>query len=67
MQERVLIAGSVPGILLSPIQSVVSISLAAAIQYVKAVSIAVAFFAAVLILMEGPARDHTPSDGSVLG
>jgi len=66
-KERVLIAGWVPGILLSPIQSVVSISLATAIQYVKAVSISVAFVAAVFILVEGPARAHAPTDGSVLG
>jgi hypothetical protein len=66
-KERVLIAGWVPGILLSPVQSVVSISLAAAIQYFQAVSISVAFVAAVFILIEGPARDHAPTDGSVLG
>jgi hypothetical protein len=46
---------------------VVSISLAAAIQYFQAVSISVAFVAAVFILIEGPARDHAPTDGSVLG
>ena len=66
-KERVLIAGWVPGILLSPIQSVVSISLAAAIQYIKMVSISIALVAAVLILIKGPARDHAPIDGSVLG
>jgi hypothetical protein len=63
--ERILIAGWVPGVLLSPIQSVVSISLAAAIQYVKAFGISVAFVAAVFILVEGLAHNH--ADGRVLG
>jgi uncharacterized membrane protein YkvI len=58
-KERVLIAGWVPGIVLSPIQSLVSISLADAIQYVKAVSISVAFVAAILILIEGPGRPQS--------
>jgi hypothetical protein len=58
-KERVLIAGWVPGILLSPIQSVVSISLAAAIQYVKAVSISVAFVAAMFILIDASRRPRS--------
>jgi len=66
-KERVLVAGWCPGILLGPIEHLVSISTAAAIQYVQAVSIAVAFVAAVLILLEGPARGNAPSDRSVLG
>ena len=66
-KERVLIAGWVPGILLGPVQARVSISLADAIQYVKSVSIAIAFVAAVLILLEASARDHGPSHGSVSG
>jgi len=57
-KERVLVAGWCPGILLGPIEHLVSISTAAAIQYVQAVSIAVAFVAAVLILLEGPARGN---------
>jgi hypothetical protein len=39
-------------ILLSPIQSLVSTSAAAAIQYIKAVSIAVALVAALLLVIE---------------
>jgi hypothetical protein len=38
-----------PGALLIPIQALVTLSLADAIQYVKAVSIVIAFIAAVLI------------------
>jgi hypothetical protein len=66
-KERVLVAGWVPGLLLGPVQGRVSVSLAAALQYVKAVSIAVALVAAVLILLDAPARDHAPPDGSVSG
>ena|SRR6266851_4209037 len=66
-KERVLVAGWVPGILLSPVQSLVSISAAADIQYVKAASIAVALVAAVLILLEGPADDDAQPDNSVPG
>ena len=64
-KERVLLAGWVPGILLSPVQGIVSVSLAAAIQYVKAASIMVALVAALVILIEGPARDDTVSDRAV--
>ena len=64
-KERVLIAGWVPGLLLGPIQGRVSVSLAAGLQYVKAGSIAIAFIAAVLILLDAPARDQALSDGSV--
>jgi hypothetical protein len=41
----------------------VSASLAAAIQHVKAASIMVAFAAAVAILLEGRVKDNAPSDG----
>ena len=64
-KERVLVAGWVPGVLLSPIQGMVSASLAAAIQYVKAASIMVAFFAAVAILLEGPVSGSAPPEGTV--
>jgi hypothetical protein len=64
-KERILVAGCVPGVLLSPIQGMVSVSLAAAIQYVKAASIMVAFFAAMAILVEGPVNDNAPSDDAV--
>jgi len=43
----------------------VSVWLAAAIQYVKAASIMVAFFAAVAILLEGSVSGNAPSDGTV--
>jgi uncharacterized membrane protein len=64
-KEWFLAAGWVPGLLLSPIQGMVSASLAAAIQYAKAVSIMVAFVAAIAILVEGPQKDTTASDGAV--
>ena len=51
-KERVLVAGWFLLILLSPIQSLVSTSAAAAIQYIKAVSIAVAFVAVLLLVLE---------------
>lgn len=51
-KERVLVAGWFLLILLSPIQSLVSTSAAAAIQYIKAVSIAVALVAALLLVIE---------------
>jgi len=57
-KERYLVAGWVPGVLLSPIQGMVSASLADGIQYVKAGSTMVALFAAVVILVEGPADDE---------
>jgi hypothetical protein len=50
-KERVLVAGWFLLILLSPIQSLVSTSAAAAIQYIKAVSIAVAFVAVLLLVL----------------
>ena len=51
-KERVLVAGWFLLILLSPIQSLVSTSAAAAIQYIKAVSIAVAFVAVLWLVLE---------------
>jgi hypothetical protein len=64
-KERVLVAGWVPGVLLSPVQGLVSESLAAAIQYFKAGSIMVAFLAAVAILVEGPEGENVPVDGTI--
>jgi len=64
-KEWFLVAGWVPGLLLSPIQGMVSAPLANAIQYVKAVSILVAFVAAVVILVEGPQRGTAAPDGAV--
>ena len=64
-KERILVLGWLPGVLLSPIQGMVSVSLASAIQYVKAASIAIAFLAAVAILAEGPARANGPSGGGI--
>lgn len=66
-KERVLVAGWFLLILLSPVQNLVSTSAAAAIQYIKAVSIAVAFVAVLLLLLEGPTRDNASSDSSALG
>jgi hypothetical protein len=56
-KECVLVAGWVPDLLLSPIQGLVSLSLATAIQYVKAASIVVAFIAAVVILVEDQGKN----------
>src|SRR6476661_8974702 len=64
-KERLLVAGWVPGVLLSPIQGMVSVSLAGAIQYFKAASIMVAFFAAVAIFLEPPASGSAPPEGTV--
>jgi hypothetical protein len=64
-KERVLVAGWIPGVLLSPFQGVVSAWLAAAIQYVKAASIMVAFAAAVVILIEGPEDDNARPEKTV--
>jgi len=61
----VLVAGWIPGVLLSPFQGVVSAWLAAAIQYVKAASIMVAFAAAVVILIEGPEDDNARPEKTV--
>jgi hypothetical protein len=65
-KERVLVVAWVPGVLLSPIQAMVSAPLAAAIQYVKAISIIVAFVTALVILLEGPANANARSDGPAL-
>jgi hypothetical protein len=64
-KERVLVAGWIPNLLLSPIQGMVSASVATAIQYVKAASIIVAFVVAVVILVEGPRREIAPPDKAV--
>ncbi len=64
-KERVLVVGWVPGVLLSPIQGLVSVSFAALIQDVKAVSILLVFFAAIGILIEGPVSGNSASDSSV--
>jgi hypothetical protein len=64
-KERVLVVGWIPGVLLSPIQGLVSVSLATAIQYVKAASMTVAFLAAVAILVEGPVSGNGPAEGTV--
>jgi hypothetical protein len=66
-KERVLFAGWMPGIFLSPIQGWVSMSYSAGIQYVKAGSISIAFVAAVLILLETPTPEQTSSDGRASG
>jgi hypothetical protein len=65
--ERVLVTGWFSVILLSPIQKLVSRSSSVAIQYAKAVGIAVAFIAAVLILLRMPkSRESAPSPFSLL-
>lgn len=52
-KERILAVGWMLSLLLSLIQGLVSASLAALIQYVRAASIMVAFFAVLAILIEG--------------
>jgi hypothetical protein len=64
-KERVLALGWALSLLLSLIQGLVSASLGAFIQYVRAASIMVAFFAAVAILLEGPTRNGAASDEAV--
>jgi hypothetical protein len=60
-KERVLAIGWALSFMLSLIQGLVSAPLAAIIQYVRAASMVVAFFAAVAILVEGPASgDSAP-------
>ena len=66
-KERVLVAGYCPGVLLAPIQTLVSPFAAIAIQCIKATGIAVAFVAALLILFERLRPLAAPSDSSVLG
>ncbi len=61
-KERVLVAGWFLLILLSPIQDLVSIPAAAAIEYAKAISISVAFVAALLLLLERSAGDKPSPD-----
>lgn len=64
-KERVLASGWALSLLLSLIQALVSASLGAFIQYVRAASMMVAFFAALAILIEGPTRDTTASDEAI--
>ena len=64
-KERVLVAGWVPNVLLSPVQGLVSGSMAAGIQYFKAGSMMVAFLVAVAILLERPEGENSPVDGTI--
>jgi hypothetical protein len=64
-KERVLAIGWALSLLLSLLQGLVSASLAAFIQYVRAASIMVAFFAAVAILIEGSVGANSAPDGNV--
>jgi hypothetical protein len=61
-KERFVVAGWVLAVLLGPIQGMISRSLDDAIQYVKAGSIMVALFAAVVILIEGPVNDEAAAE-----
>jgi hypothetical protein len=61
-KERVLVIG---WLLLSLIQGLVSVSLAALIQYVRAASIMVAFFASVAILLQGTVNSSLAADSNV--
>ena len=64
-KERVLVIGWTLSLLLSLVQGLVSASLAAFIQYVRAASIMVALFAAVAILIEGSVGGNSAPDSNV--
>ena len=64
-KERVLVIGWLLSLLLSLIQGLVSVSLAALIQYVRSASIMVAFFASVAILLQGTVNGSAASNTSV--
>jgi hypothetical protein len=64
-KERVLAIGWALSLLLSLIQGLVSASLAAFIQYVRAASIMVALFAAVSILIEGSVGGDSAPDSNI--
>jgi hypothetical protein len=64
-KERILVTGWVLSLLLSLIQGLVWVSLAALIQDVRAASITVAFFAVVAILIEGPVSGDSAPDSNV--
>ncbi len=61
-RERVLVVGGFAVISLGLIQILVSASAATAIDYVKAIVTAVAFFAAADILLKMPASGHPRVD-----
>jgi hypothetical protein len=61
-KERIVVAGWSLNILLSPAQHLVSASVAAVIQYVKAASLVVAFITALLILLHTLAHDKALPD-----
>jgi uncharacterized membrane protein len=65
--ERVLVAGWLPGILLSPVQRWVSMSVSSAIRYVQAVSIAIALLAAIHLFLRTPASPGPQHDSSISG
>ena len=64
-KERVLAIGWALSLLLGLIQGLVSASLAALIQYVRAASIMVALFAVVAILIEGSVGSNSAPDSNV--
>jgi hypothetical protein len=64
-KERVLVVGWALSLLLSLIQGLARVSLAALIQDVRAASIMVAFFAVVAILIEGPVSGNSARDSIV--
>jgi len=64
-KERVLVIGWALSLMLSLIQGLLSVSLAAFIQYVRAASIMVAFFAAVTILVGNSASGNSAPDSNV--
>lgn len=63
-KERVLAVGWALSLLLSLIQGLMPVSLAALIQYVRAASMIVAFFAVVAIFIEGPISDNAMADNA---
>jgi hypothetical protein len=64
-KERILAIGWMLSLVLSLIQGLVSASLDALIQYVRAASMMVAFFAVLAILIQGRINGDSTPDGNV--
>jgi hypothetical protein len=65
-KERILVAGWGPDLLLNPIKGVVSAPAVGAIRQFQAVSLAIAFLAALSIFLEIAARDKLSPESSDL-
>jgi hypothetical protein len=65
-KEGIWVAGWCPGLLLNPIKDVVSSPAVATVRQFQALSLAVAFLAAVSIFLETAARDKLSPESSDL-